>query len=284
MNNTITRANCDSELLLSWLQSKPSKITQKRYTTNIKQFFSFIGNRTLSELKVEDIQDFMRMLEMKGYKSATISQKLNTVKSLFTYAVKVGYLEISPCVVVKSPIVHCGISQKLLTTEDVKLMVNHAKFDRDKLIIKTLFSLGLRISELVRMTWNDFYILPTGEVKVIIIGKGNKKRELVMATKLYQELLTIKETDNPYLFHAWWRVSPLKDNAVYYILKKIAKKCGLSDKLSAHWLRHSHATEAIKNGCDLSLLMQSMGHSSITTTQKYLCYRNTEGSSNFIDI
>lgn len=280
---SITRANTDKELVLSWLYSKGSKLTRHRYLKSYEQWLLF-SNLTLKETRVEDIQDYLIMLEMKGYKPATISQKLNSIKSLFTYAVKVGYIALSPCVVVKSPVVHDQISTKLLTLEDVKKLVDGAKCDRDRLIIKFLFALGLRVSELVKMRWDDFYFLGGGEIKVGIIGKGNKKRELLVPSGLYQELLTIKENDNPWVFHAWSHCSPLKTNTVFYMIKRIAKKVGVNENVSAHWLRHSHATESLRKGCDLSLLMQSLGHSTISTTQKYLCLRKTEGSASYIDI
>jgi len=83
---SITRANTDKDLVLSWLYSKPSTLTRQRYLKNYEQWLSFC-NLTLKETRVEDIQDYRTMLEMKGYKPATISQKLNSIKSLFTYAV-----------------------------------------------------------------------------------------------------------------------------------------------------------------------------------------------------
>lgn len=280
---SITRANTDKDLVLSWLYSKPSTLTRHRYLKSYEQWLSF-SNLTLKEAKVEDIQDYRTMLEMKGYKPATISQKLNSIKSLFTYAVKVGYIAMSPCVVVKAPVVHDQISTKLIALEDVKKLIEGARCHRDGLIIKLLFSLGLRVSELVKMRWDDFYFLSGGEVKVRIIGKGNKKRELLVPTYMYQELLKIREVDNPWVFHVPLHHTPLRTNTVFYIIKKIALKVGVNEDVSAHWLRHSHATESLRKGCDLSLLMQSLGHSSITTTQKYLCLRETEGSSSYIDI
>ena len=172
MNQTITGAKTDQELVVSWLHSKPSKLTRHRYLKNYEQFIKF-AEVSIGEAKVEQIQDFLRMLEMKGYKPATISQKLSSIKSLFTYAVTVGYISISPCVVVKSPMVHNQISTKLLTLDDVKLLVEGAKNERDRLMIKLLFGLGLRVSELVKIRWDDFYVLGSGEVKVRIIGKGD---------------------------------------------------------------------------------------------------------------
>lgn len=283
MNQTITGAKTDQELVVSWLHSKPSKLTRHRYLKNYEQFIKFT-DVSIGEAKVEQIQDFLRMLEMKGYKPATICQKLSSIKFLFTYAVTVGYISISPCVVVKSPVVHNQISTKLLTLDDVKLLVAGAKNERDRLMIKLLFGLGLRVSELVKIRWDDFYVLGSGEVKVRIIGKGNKLRELLVPYSLYEELLGIREEDNPWVFHAWSHPRPLKTNAVFYVLKKIATVVGVNPDISAHWLRHSHATESLRKGCDLCLLMQSLGHSSISTTQKYLCLRETEGSASYIDI
>lgn len=278
----ITRAENDNELIISWLNSKPSRLTQIQYLRNINQFRKFCP-LLISEMKVEDIQDFLRMLQMKDYKPATIAQKFNSVKSLFSYALAVGYIQVNPCSILKTPTVHDTINQKLLTINDVKVLVENAKSDRDALLIKILFGLGLRVSEAVRLTWSDFWINEAGNIKVRIIGKGNKRRDLLVPYPLYQDLLTLKEDGNPYVFHVYQRQQPLRTNSVFYLLKKIAKKTGLTDKLSAHWLRHSHATESLKNGCDLSLLMQSLGHSSIKTTQKYLCLRENEGSASFID-
>jgi len=284
MNNItkLTRANTDDELIVSWLNSKPSPLTKNLYLRNIKQFRQFCDT-AIGEIKVEEIQDFLRMLQIKGYKPATIAQKFNCLKSLFAYALAVGYVQVNPTSILKPPTVHDTINLKLLTANDVKTLVENARTVRDALLIKMLFGLGLRVSEAVNLTWSDFWVNDGGNIKVRIIGKGNKQRDLLVPWQLYRDLLKIKEDDNPYVFHAWSRKQPLRTNAVFYLLKKIAKKTDLTDKLSAHWLRHSHATESLKNGCDLSLLMQSLGHSNIKTTQKYLCLRENEGSSSFID-
>lgn len=285
MNNQvkITRAKTDNELIVSWLKSKPSRLTQIQYLRNINQFRKFCP-LPISEIKVEDIEDFLMMLEIKEYKPATIAQKFNSVKSLFAYALAVGYIQVNPTSVLKTPTVHDTINQKLLSVSDVKVLIDNAKSLRDSLLIKVLFGLGLRVSEAVKLKWSDFWENDQGNIKVRIIGKGNKQRDLLVPPQLYQDLLTLKQENNPYVFHAWSRRHPLRTNTVFYILKKIAKKTGLTDKLSAHWLRHSHATESLKNGCDLSLLMQSLGHSSIKTTQKYLCLRENEGSASFINL
>ncbi len=87
----LTRATTDSELISSWLMDKSSQLTQKQYRVNIKQFINFIGCH-LAEVKYEDIQGYVRMLELKGYHKSTISTKLTSVKSLFSFGYKLGYL------------------------------------------------------------------------------------------------------------------------------------------------------------------------------------------------
>ena len=280
-SSKVTRANNDSEMLLSWLTNKRSAHTQRQYTCTIQQFLAFTG-KDLSEIMLEDIQDYLRSLTLRKQKASTIKVKLMIIKSLFSYCVKTGYLKVNPASMIESPKVNETISEKLLTIEDVNKLIDHAQTTRDKLLVKVMFGLGLRVSETVNLKWSNFRV-DDDLVNLSIVGKGSKQRTILVIPSLWEELQELRQEGIDYLFTAYKRNSPLRRNSAHTLLKKIAKRASLSEQLSCHWLRHSHATEAIKGGCDLSLLQQSLGHSSITTTQKYLCLRVGEGSGNYID-
>jgi integrase/recombinase XerD len=277
----VTRATTDSEIILSWLTSKQSQHTQKQYTCTIRQFLEFSG-KALSDVMLEDIQDYLRSLQLRKHKASTIKVKLMVIKSLFSYCVKTGYLPVNPAAMIDNPKVHDTISEKLVTIDDVKELIDNALSIRDKLLVKVMFGLGLRVSEAVNLKWSNFSV-NDGVVNLNVIGKGNKQRTVLVIPSLWNEIQLLKRENIDYLFTAYQRNRPLKRNAVHTLLKKIADRAGLTGKISCHWLRHSHATEAIKGGCDISLLQQSLGHSSITTTQKYLCLRVGEGSGSYID-
>lgn len=278
----LTKATTDNEIIHLWVNDKSSKLTQKQYTLNIRQFINFIGC-SLSGVKYEDMQSYLRMLEMKRYKPSTIKTKLTSVKSLFSFAYKLGYISENIASLITYKANSQKLSDKLINHDDIKLMVANAKSKRDKLIIKTLYSLGLRISELINIQWSDFYS-EGGFINLTVIGKGNKPRTLLVSNSLYQELLTLKEPRNNYVFHAHYRESALTRQSVNIFLNNLQKKLNLEIRITPHKFRHTHATNAIKNGCDLSLLQQSLGHSSIKTTEQYLNYRKNEGSTQFIDI
>jgi integrase/recombinase XerD len=281
LSSKLTRASNDSEIVLSWLTNKQSIHTQRQYSCTIEHFLQFTG-KNLSQIMIEDIQDYLRSLNLRNQKVSTIKVKLMTIKSLFSYCVKTGYLSLNPAAMVDNPKVNDNISQKLLTVDDVKNLMSHTEGIRDKLLIKVMFGLGLRVSEAINLRWVNFSV--DGEkVNLTIIGKGNRQRTVLVIPSLWQELQVLRKKGIDYLFTASEHNIPLRRNTAHYMLKKVAKKAGLNENLSCHWLRHSHATEAIKGGCDLSLLQQSLGHSSITTTQRYLCLRLNEGSGNYIN-
>lgn len=282
IGSLITRATNDREIILSWLTSKQSKHTQKQYTCIIKHFFEFV-DKELSLVVVEDIQDYLKSLKLRNYKLSTIKVQLMVIKSFFSYCVKTGYLPVNPASVIDNPKVIDTISEKLITVDDVKKLIDNAKNMRDKLLVKMMFGLGLRVSETCNLKWSDFSV-NEGVVNLSVIGKGSKQRTVLVIPSLWNELQELKRDGIDYLFTAYQRNSPLRRTSAHVLLKKIATRADLTDKISCHWLRHSHATEAIKGGCDISLLQQSLGHSSITTTQKYLCLRVGEGSGSYIDL
>jgi integrase/recombinase XerD len=223
------------------------------------------------------------MLEMKGYKPSTIKTKLTSIKSLISFCCQLGYLSHNVGTLVRFKANESKLSDKLINHDDIKLMCQNTYYQRDKLIIKTLYSLGLRVSECVNINWSDFY--KDGDfINLTVTGKGNKQRTLLITNSLYSELLKLKKEGIDYVFTAYDRPTPLTRQSVNILLNKLQKKLGLETRITPHKFRHTHATMSIKNGCDLSLLQQSLGHSSIKTTEKYLNYRKNEGSTQYISI
>ncbi|AUC62490.1 integrase/recombinase XerD (plasmid) [Cyanobacterium sp. HL-69] len=281
-SSKLTRAQKDSEIILSWLTNKQSIHTQRQYSYIIQHFLEFT-DKDLAQISVEDIQDYLKSLKLRGQKISTIKAKLMVIKSLFSYCLKTGYLPLNPSVLVDNPKVNDTISQKLLSGDDVKLLMDNTNSIRDRLLIRVMFGVGLRVSEAINLTWANFSI-DDGRVNLTVVGKGNKQRTVLVRSSIWQELQELRKEGIDYLFTVGERNTPMRRNTAHNMLKRVGKKAGLGDDLSCHWLRHSHATEAIKGGCDLSLLQQSLGHSSITTTQKYLCLRKNEGSGSYVDI
>ena len=280
----LTKAENDRELIMTWLLDKQSNHTRKQYQTNIKQFISFIGC-PLDEVKIEDLQQYVRMLEMKGNKPSTIKGKLSIVKSLFSFAFSVGYITSNVAVLVKAPKVHQRTASMRIDHDDIRMMIEGARSDRDRLIIKMMYFLGLRVSEALRLTWDDFY-MDNGEIKVFISGKGNKERSLIVPNQLWTELLTIQtEYNQTYVFTAYQRDEQMNRIAVNMMLNRLKKRLGIDSHIHPHKFRHEHSMTCLDNGCDIHLLSRSLGHSSVSITESYyLNGREKQSSSTYIDL
>lgn len=100
-SSKVTRAISDPEMILSWLTNKQSTHTRQQYTYTIQQFMEFMG-KDLSEIMLEDIQDYLRSLTLRQQKASTIKVKLMIIKSLFSYCVKTGYLKVNAASMIES--------------------------------------------------------------------------------------------------------------------------------------------------------------------------------------
>ncbi|BAW97769.1 integrase/recombinase (plasmid) [[Synechococcus] sp. NIES-970] len=271
----LIRAAQDDNVIELWL-SRVNLRSRQTYHTTIRQFQLHFEFAPLHRITLEDLIQWQQMLSLR-YSQNTQRSKVSIIKSLFNFAHRAGYLQVNPVVLLKTPNAHPCLHERILTKSQVEAVVLHADSDRNELIAQTLYTLGLRVSELVEMKWSDFSPTDTG-MRLRVIGKGNKQRHINIPDHLYQYLQRLRG-DSPYVFRS--RQGPqLTRQQVYNIIKSLGDR--LNIRLSPHYLRHSHATHSLAGGCPLKLLSDNLGHSNISVTSNYLHANETDGSANYL--
>ena len=278
----VTNAQSDRELINLWLADKSSS-TQISYSSILKQFLDFLGDKPLALVMLENLQLWKRGLDLR-FKPTTVGNKVLVVKSLFSFCVRVGYLTINVGSFLKTPKAKETIAERILDVSDVKGLIKYGvKNDRDRLMLSLMYGCGLRVSEVIGLTWND--LKPHGDGgKATVFGKGSKTRVVLIPDRLWQQ---VKEFEKYHRVNQWVFVSrndnKMERSVVHRMIKRACKRAGIDERASAHWLRHSHASHSLEAGCNLRLLQQSLGHASVTTTERYLHISPDAGSSQFID-
>ncbi len=281
IQNQITNAESDREIILLWLGDK-SATTQISYRSTVSKFLEFIA-KPLAEVKLEDLQLWERGLKAR-FKDTTVANKVLVIKSLFSFCVRVGYLTMNVGSFLKTPKAKETIAERILDVESVKGLIKYGvKNQRDRLMLSLMYGCGLRVSEVIGLTWND--LRPHGDGgKCTVFGKGSKTRVVIIPSWLW---LQLKEFEKFYRVNQWVFVSrnenQMERSVVHRMIKRACKRAGIDERASSHWLRHSHASHSLEAGCNLRLLQQSLGHASVTTTERYLHISPDAGSSQFIN-
>ena len=154
---------------------------------------------------------------------------------------------------------------------------------RDRAILRLLYAGGLRVSELCALTWKDLTSRhQSGQVTVF--GKGGKTRTVLLPYGVWQELCQLRGdrgSQEP-VFPSQQRGGHLDRTQVYRIVKAAAKRAGLEGNVSPHWLRHAHASHSLERGAPLHLVQETLGHSSVATTERYLHTRPNDSSAMYL--
>lgn len=269
-------ATHDDQLIEMWLSGK-SPSSQKVYSGTVKEFLAFV-NKAIASVTYDDISRWVGSLT--NYSTNTQKAKIATIKSLFSFASKLNYLHFNPTILFKEPKATNAIVERILQTKDIKEMIKTELNNRNQLFLKTLYSLGLRVSEAINLTFSDICFNGSNYI-LKVLGKGQKERVVLLPTNLYNELLTLKSDKSDYIFQSRQGNKNISRQQAFNIIKEAGERIGV--KVSPHYLRHSHATHALVNGCDLNLLSNNLGHSSLSVTGKYLHIASNKGSSQFID-
>ena len=229
---------------------------------------------------IEVVREYMVLLNEKQYSKATIARKLATLRSFYKFLVKRGKIGTNPVMTIRTPKQEKKLP-RFLEYEEIKRLLETPPIDswlgaRDRAILETLYSTGIRVSELVALNMDDIDFL--GEV-IRIRGKGKKERVAPISSSALQVIQHYMEFRNkraessgnfdPKVLFVNKHGQRLSTRSVRRKMDKYLKMAGLDPNISPHTLRHSFATHMLNSGADLRSVQELLGHQSLSTTQVY---------------
>lgn len=257
--------------------------TQKAYKSDISSFITLTG-KSIQNATIIDITNYIKQLEGKGYKNATINRKINSLSKVFSVYQNFNLIETNPISELKKiKKITKKVSKEVrtaLTIDDIQSVIQD--INKTSIIIKTLANTGLRVSELINIKASDIKDLNNGFISIRINGKGNKERYITIGNKLYTEIKKVyNNTESNYLFHSQ-KGNKLNRNNLYTQIKRQFKKIVGKD-ITPHDLRHFFATYKIDNEKkDIKAVSLYLGHS--TTSITLDMYVNTSLKANETEI
>ncbi len=269
----------------SWLQLEKSLAANsvEAYLRDITKLTDYLQatNKLLSpkELELKDLEQFVQWVSELGMTAASQSRIISGLRSFYTYCIMEEITHVNPTALLETPKQKRTLPDTLAFEEIESIIaeidLSKPEGGRNKAILETLYSCGLRVSELVNLRISCLY-LDIGFVRVI--GKGDKERlvpigsDAIKYINIYKNEIrvhiAIKPGQEDFLFLNR-RGSKLSRVMIFIVLKDLAKKAGITKNISPHTFRHSFATHLVEGGADLRAVQEMLGHESITTTEIY---------------
>ena len=282
-HSTSATTTADAFFVRSWLLEK-SENSRNAYARIAREYLTFTAPRTLRQTALSDLQNFLQV--KSHHAKATQAQARAVLKSLYSFAVRTGYLTANLGAFLKSVRLESKLTERYLTEDEVRAMIRSAELPRDRALLRLLYAAGLRVSECVGLSWED--IQPRGEGALLkITGKGDKVRVVAIPSTTWEDLRALRTPEmrdgHAVFFPNYADSRRLSARQVVNIVKRAAFLAGIAKAVSPHWLRHAHASHALDRGAPIHLVQATLGHASIATTGKYLHARPDESSGSYLD-
>ncbi|MCJ2074783.1 tyrosine-type recombinase/integrase [Methylobacterium sp. E-016] len=279
----IPQADGDDHLVEMWIAKHTSPHTRRNYAMQARRFRSFVG-KPLRLVRIGDVQAFMAGLgEMAP---ATRATAIAAVKSLLTFGQEVGFLQFNVGKAVKAPPIKNKLAERIMSESDAMRMVALVDNPRDRAFLTLLYGGGLRISEACALRWKDLAERDGGAGQATVFGKGGKTRAVLLSPNTWRTLHAQRGeagADDP-VFRSRKGGVCITTRQADRIVGAAAARAGLSAEISAHWLRHAHASHALDRGAPIHLVQATLGHASVATTGRYLHARPSESSARFLGV
>lgn len=240
----------------------------------------FLSEKTQPEqVAYEQLKTFVAHLYDLGLSARSQARIISGIKQFFRYLILERYIQIDPSEILEQP----KLGRKLPEVLEIKQIdallaaidSNSAEAQRNHAMLETLYSCGLRVSELIGLRFSDLYF---EEGFIRVIGKGNKERLVPVSEQVIKEVnaytaqsrteVPVKKGQEHFIFLNR-RGAALTRVMIFTIIKTLAQKIGLNRQISPHTFRHSFATHLIEGGANLRAVQEMLGHESITTTEIY---------------
>ena len=263
------------------LEKGLSPNTLDAYVHDVERLFAHLEGQGIHPLdaNLEDLEHFLASLHDRQIQPRSQARMLSGIRAFYRYLVLDGHLEADPTLLLESPKIGMHLPE-VLSVEEIDLLIktidlSSREGQRNRAIIETMYSCGLRVSEACNLKISDLY-LNEGFIKVE--GKGSKQRLVpiseraiaeIMDYMVYRAEIPIKPGHEDYLFVSALRKSRLSRITLFHIITELAEQAGIKKTISPHTLRHSFATHLLEGGANLRVIQSMLGHEDIGTTEIY---------------
>ena len=266
--------------------------TLEAYKIDIIKFIYFLRNYLGNDPSLNDLRKLTNnsfrgyLAEQKnlGISNISIARQISSLKSFFNYLIKIKKIDNSPILNLKGPKQKKSLPRPIIADLAIEVIKEAKNIDdekwigqRNQTILILLYGCGLRISEALNLNYSDI----TSNDYLVIKGKGNKERIVPIMDYIRDSIVNyikvcpfeFSNSDPLFLGKRRKRLSP---RIIQYALEKIRVSLSLPETATPHALRHSFATHLLENGGDLRTIQELLGHSSLSTTQKYTKVENSQ--------
>lgn len=263
------------------LEKSLSGNTVEAYFKDLDKLLLYLSTENIDILDVRqnDLHHFLAGLRDIGIHPRSQARILSGIRSFYDFLLMDDYIKTDPTELLQSPKIGLRLPE-VLTLDEIDAIIGSVdrgktEGQRDRAILETLYSCGLRVSELCNLKLSNLYL---DEEFIKVVGKGNKERLVPISQRAIHEIelyfpdrnqIDIKPGYEDFVFISALRKKPLSRIMVFHIVKEQVKQAGIKKIVSPHTFRHSFATHLLEGGADLHAIQCMLGHEDISTTEIY---------------
>ena len=249
------------------------------YTHDLRQFYLFLDKRSPKDVSKDLIRSYLGRMNAEGLSKRSVSRRMATLRTFYRFLVREGGLQKNPLAAVRNPKLEKKLPRVMEESDVVRLLEapeDDLTGQRDRAILETLYSTGIRVSELVGLRLDKIDFI-SGVCRVF--GKGSKERLCPIGDRALRSIRRYLETRDKegfsrngavFLNHSKNKKgSPLTTRSVCRVVERYIESVSHRQAISPHTLRHSFATHLLNRGADLKSVQELLGHENLSTTQIY---------------